>query len=223
MTSSAPAPASELAAGRADGCIGSRPFRVETDRFVVIGDRLVIFALEIPGGAAIRKRLRKIRLEPQRLVIVLDGAIVFAGVVESVAAVCVAVGIFRLQPDRRFSASNAPQLAGLAKDFTAGAEGAGPVGIHGDDRVDLGQCLVGPAVAEQRNGAGNPGIKTVRVRRRRIVNDRGAAFDQPGGCGNRQGRANDRRVGERSAPAARETKAVTANTALAKNGRIRVA
>jgi hypothetical protein len=61
--------------------------RLEADRFVVIGDRLLILVLEIPGGAAVRKGLREIRLEPQRLVIVLDGAVVFFGVVEGIAAV----------------------------------------------------------------------------------------------------------------------------------------
>ena len=60
--------------------------RLETERFVVIGDRFLILALEIPGGAAVRKGLREIRLQPQRLIIVLDGAVVFLGVVEGIAA-----------------------------------------------------------------------------------------------------------------------------------------
>ena len=172
--------------------------RLETQRLVVIGDRLLILALEIPGGAAVRKGLREIRLQPQRLVIILDGAVVFFGVVESIAAVGVSVGIVRLEPDRLIQRlERSLHLAGLAKDFTAGAEGAGPIGILGYDGIDFGQGLGGLAAVMQRGGAGNRGVKPVALRRRRIVDQRGASLDQLRGLGGRKRRADDRRFGGR--------------------------
>jgi hypothetical protein len=48
----------QLAVGRGAVAIGARAVRLETQRLVVIGDRLLILALEVPGGAAIGKDLR---------------------------------------------------------------------------------------------------------------------------------------------------------------------
>jgi hypothetical protein len=76
-----------------------RPVRIELDGLVVVGNRLLIFALEIPGGAAIGIGQCEIRLQPQRLVIVFDRAVVFAGVVEDVGTDFITLGIVRLEPD----------------------------------------------------------------------------------------------------------------------------
>jgi hypothetical protein len=44
----------------------------------------------------------------------------------------------------------------------------------------------------QRGGAGNRGVEPVAVRRRRIVDQRGANLDQLRGLGGRKRRADDR-------------------------------
>jgi len=49
----------------------------------------------------------------------------------------------------------------------------------------------------QRDGTGDHGVETIGARRRCIVDQRGAAFDQSRGRRNRQRRANDRRLGGR--------------------------
>lgn len=89
-----------------------------------------------------------IGLEPQRFVVVVDRAIIFAGNVEGVAAELIAIGIVRREPDglvERFDRSN--RIAAPAKNLTAGAKSAGKAGIPGNDRIDLGQRLVGLADA----------------------------------------------------------------------------
>ena len=136
--------------------------------------------------------MSEIGLDPQRFVIVLDGAVVFADIVEGVAAVFVAVGIVRLEPDglvQRFK--RGLDLAALAEDFAAGAEGAGTIGIPGDDGGDFGQRLVGLAAAVQRGSAGNHGIETGGIRRCRIIDQRRAALAQQRGGGICQRCAND--------------------------------
>ena len=131
----------------------------------------------------------------------------------------IAIGIIRLEPDSLVQRlERGLHLAGLAKDFAAGAEGAGPVGILGDDGIDFGQRLAGLAAVMQRSGAGNRGVEPVALRRRRIVDQRGAAFDQLRGLGGRKRRADDRRLGGRCGLGAGEVRIATVNAAVAANG-----
>ena len=67
--------------------------------------------------------------------------------------------------------------------------------VPGGDRVDLGERLVGLAAVMERRGANDHRIETVGLQRRRIVDQRGATFDQSGRRRARRLGADDRRLG----------------------------
>jgi len=66
-----PIGAADLAVGGTAIGVGSRILRLQADGLVVVGDRLLVLALEIPGRATIGKSLREIRFQPERLLVVL--------------------------------------------------------------------------------------------------------------------------------------------------------